>query len=287
MSAFGVAGKHHCVWEAPAGREIPPASSWPRTQWPSTQTCCDSRSHRGPHGDTPCVLGVQRIVLRLCRGNAEHWMMDSGMGGSQHDIWVSDQPWGNPTPTMDFLATLWGHLSQVLWGKDKHTPGHVSNSSAGQPGSTHISELDQPQLPELSHTAVGSLHLQEELPQAHLLAPEDRSHLASCPPTWMALGVLVAAARSSLPRQGQEGAKLCRNIGVTESKSCKRGQCCPSCPPKGFLHLLRASLDPHEASSHQRAVIDAKVCGCHRERGEPPLSCDKWWEIPCPVLCWT
>lgn len=35
------------------------------------------------------------------------------------------------------------------------------------------------------------------------------------------------------------------------SQSGKMTQCCPLCLPEGFLHLLRASLNPQEASSHQ------------------------------------
>lgn len=93
--------------------------------------------------------------------------------GPQHGGWLSDQLWGSPALSMGFLTTLQVDLPQVLWGKDKNTPGHVSRSSACQLGTTHISELDQTQLPELGHAAVGSLHLQEELHQVHLLAPED------------------------------------------------------------------------------------------------------------------
>lgn len=98
------------------------------------------------------------------------------------------------------------------------TLGHISNSSACQPGTTHVSELHQPQLPELSHAAVGSLHLQEELHQAHLLTPEDGGHLSRSSLAWKALEIPVVAARSSLSKQLQEGARLCRNIEVTESE---------------------------------------------------------------------
>lgn len=89
------------------------------------------------------------------------------------------------------------------------------------PGTTHISELDQTQLPKLGHTAVGSLHLQEELHQAHLLAPEDRGHFACPPPTWVFVEALVAAAQSSLPREVPEGVEHCGNIGITESRCWK------------------------------------------------------------------
>lgn len=71
-------------------------------------------SQRDLQGDTSCVLVMQRIVLRLCTGHSEHCMGTQGWVGSWHDVWVSEQPWGNPALTMDFLASLQMHLSQVL-----------------------------------------------------------------------------------------------------------------------------------------------------------------------------
>ena len=81
--------------------------------------------------------------------------------GSQHGDWLSDQLWGSPALSMGFLTTLQVDLPQVLWGKHKDTPGDVSYGSACWPRGTYVSELDQTQLPELSHAAVGGLHLQE------------------------------------------------------------------------------------------------------------------------------
>lgn len=108
---------------------------------------------------------------------------------------------------MGFLTTLQVDLPHILCRKDKHNPGHTSHSSMCRLGPTHISELDQTQLPKLSHAAVGSLHLQEELHQAHLLAPEDRGHFAYPPPTWASVRALLAEA---------EGVKRCGNIGISE-----------------------------------------------------------------------
>lgn len=51
-----------------------------------------------------------KVVQRTCRApdGTQGWVE------SQHDLWVSDQPWGSPALTMDFVASLHGHLSQVL-----------------------------------------------------------------------------------------------------------------------------------------------------------------------------
>lgn len=66
------------------------------------------------HGETPCFLVVEEIVLRLCRGRAEHWMGTRGWVGSRHGDWLSDQLWGSPTLAMGFLTTLQVHLPQVV-----------------------------------------------------------------------------------------------------------------------------------------------------------------------------
>lgn len=105
---------------------------------------------------------------------------------------------------------------------NKHL-GNISSDPECLQGTTHISELDQTQLPELSHAAVSSLHLQEELHQAHLLTAEDRGHFGWPPPAQMSPGA-SAAAWSSSPREVLEGAEHCRNTGIAVRHSVRHSQ---------------------------------------------------------------
>lgn len=113
----------------------------------------------------PCFRVVEaKVVQRTCSaldgdsgmGRVSAFRSALGKSCSHHGLF--DHSPGAPS-------------TSPLREREAHPRG-TSHSSACQLGITHISELDQTQLPKLSHAAVGSFDLQEELHQAHLLTPE-------------------------------------------------------------------------------------------------------------------